>query len=99
NCSMPPSKWPITSILSSIPEKGYVRIEREWDRGDSVELTLPMRVQRVRAHELVIENRNYVAWSAAHSCTVSNQSTTKVTLATLLSTAGRSWITSSSPVC
>lgn len=42
-------------------EKGYARIEREWSPGDSVELTLPMRVQQVRAHDLVIEDRNCVA--------------------------------------
>lgn len=46
---------------SSVAEKGYARIEREWAPGDSVELTLPMRVQQVRAHDLVIEDRNCVA--------------------------------------
>ncbi len=45
----------------SIANKGYASIEREWAPGDSVELTLPMRVQRVRAHDLVIEDRNCVA--------------------------------------
>ncbi|HEY4359012.1 MAG TPA: beta-L-arabinofuranosidase domain-containing protein [Acidobacteriaceae bacterium] len=42
-------------------DKGYARIERDWVPGDSVELTLPMRVQQVRAHDLVLENRNLVA--------------------------------------
>ena len=30
-------------------EKGYAHIPRQWRRGDTVELTLPMPVQRVRA--------------------------------------------------
>ncbi|MDO8586914.1 MAG: glycoside hydrolase family 127 protein [Armatimonadota bacterium] len=30
--------------------KGYVRIEREWSAGDTVEIDLPMPVERVRAH-------------------------------------------------
>ncbi len=41
--------------------KGYARIEREWEAGDSVELSLPMRVRQVRAHDLVIENKGHIA--------------------------------------
>lgn len=44
-----------------VVDKGYARIDREWSPGDSVELTMPMRVRRVQAHDLVIENRNRVA--------------------------------------
>lgn len=46
---------------SPVLAKGYARIEREWAPGDIVELTLPMRVQHVRVHDLVIEDKNCVA--------------------------------------
>lgn len=46
---------------TAILDKGYARIDREWAPGDSVELMLPMRVQQVKAHDLVIEDRNCVA--------------------------------------
>ncbi len=35
------------------PEKGYVRIEREWKSGDVVELNLPMPIERVKANPKV----------------------------------------------
>jgi len=36
--------------LAPIVKKGYAAIRREWKRGDRVELTLPMPVERVEAH-------------------------------------------------
>ncbi len=42
-------------------EKGYATIRRQWDKGDTVELRLPMPVRRVVAHEAVEENRGKVA--------------------------------------
>ena len=36
-----------------ITKKGYARIKRIWQKGDTVELTLPMPVERVEAHPKV----------------------------------------------
>ncbi|MGB7438628.1 MAG: beta-L-arabinofuranosidase domain-containing protein [Candidatus Acidiferrum sp.] len=41
--------------------QGYAEIEREWSRGDVIELSLPMVVRTVRADERVIENKGMVA--------------------------------------
>ncbi|MDA2928392.1 glycoside hydrolase family 127 protein [Acidobacteria bacterium AH-259-O06] len=40
--------------------KGYARLQRAWKDGDTVELTLPMPVERVVAHPLVVQNRGKV---------------------------------------
>jgi hypothetical protein len=42
-------------------EKGYALIDRTWRAGDSVELSLPMPVRRVLAHEAVEADRGRVA--------------------------------------
>jgi hypothetical protein len=42
-------------------EKGYARIEREWKAGDRVTLSLPMPVERVRAHPAVRQDAGLVA--------------------------------------
>jgi len=41
---------------------GYARIDREWRRGDSVEISLPMPVQRIYAHPKVEADRGRVAF-------------------------------------
>ena len=41
--------------------KGYASIDRTWQPGDVVELTLPMPVQRVETDAAVVENRGKVA--------------------------------------
>ncbi len=43
------------------PVKGYARIEREWRKGDVVQLDLPMRVRRVLANDAVAEDRSKAA--------------------------------------
>jgi DUF1680 family protein len=42
-------------------ERGYVRIARDWQQGDVVELTFPMPVRKVHAHEQAAEDRGMVA--------------------------------------
>jgi len=42
-------------------EKGFARIQRTWQRGDTIELELPMPVRRVVAHEKVEANVGKVA--------------------------------------
>jgi len=43
------------------PQRGYIRIEREWKAGDCVELSLPMPIELVRAHPNVREDIGCVA--------------------------------------
>ena len=43
------------------PVKGYARVEREWKAGDRVTLSLPMPVERVRAHPNVKQDAGLVA--------------------------------------
>jgi len=42
-------------------EKGYVSLARQWQRGDTIELALPMPVRRVVAHEQVTADRGRIA--------------------------------------
>jgi len=42
-------------------EKGFVRIERKWEKGDKIELSLPMPVRRVIANDKVSADRGRVA--------------------------------------
>ena len=42
-------------------DKGYVRLSRAWQRGDTIELDLPMPVRRVVAHEKVTDDAGRVA--------------------------------------
>jgi uncharacterized protein len=43
-------------------ERGYVRIERKWAKGDRIQLQLPMPVRRVKANAEVQEDRGMVAF-------------------------------------
>jgi uncharacterized protein len=47
--------------LGSRMKKGYAYIERTWTKGDRVELTLPMPVERIAAHPKVRMNAGRVA--------------------------------------
>jgi len=40
---------------------GFAQIERNWNKGDIVEMELPMEVRKVISHELVAENAGLVA--------------------------------------
>ena len=42
-------------------EKGFARIERQWQKGDTIELSLPMPVRRVIAHPEVKADQGKVA--------------------------------------
>jgi uncharacterized protein len=42
-------------------ERGYVRIERKWSKGDNIRLHLPMPVRRVKANSRVQENNSMLA--------------------------------------
>jgi DUF1680 family protein len=42
--------------------KGYIEITKEWEKGDKIELTLPMAIRRVIANENVQEDINKVAF-------------------------------------
>ena len=47
--------------VSMTLDKGYVTIDRSWKPGDVIEMTLPMPVRRVAAHESVEADRGRVA--------------------------------------
>jgi len=42
-------------------EKGFVRIERKWQKGDTIELNLPMTIRRVIAHPNIKADQDKVA--------------------------------------
>jgi DUF1680 family protein len=50
-----------TLDIASTTTRGYFKIEREWSPGDQVDLTLPMRIERIRAHPRVRQNAGRVA--------------------------------------
>ena len=48
--------------VNGVPgEDGYLTVERTWNAGDTVEVTLPMPVKRIRAHEKVEADRGRLA--------------------------------------
>ncbi|HPD25518.1 MAG TPA: glycoside hydrolase family 127 protein [Candidatus Marinimicrobia bacterium] len=47
---------------NGVLDKGYIEITRKWTRGDKIELTLPLAVRKVVAHEKVTDNVNKVAF-------------------------------------
>jgi DUF1680 family protein len=61
-CVSPPSLTLNGSALADTPvERGYLVLAREWQAGDTVELDLPMPVQRVAAHPNVKANHGLLA--------------------------------------
>ncbi len=43
-------------------KKGFAMIARTWRNGDRIDLSMPMPVQRVRAHENIVDDRGKVAF-------------------------------------
>lgn len=48
-------------VQASADDRGYARISRTWQKGDVLEINLPMPVRLVRAHEKVVANRDRIA--------------------------------------
>ncbi|MGC8834946.1 MAG: glycoside hydrolase family 127 protein, partial [Armatimonadota bacterium] len=48
-------------LASQKIERGYLVLDREWSRGDVIDLDLPMPVRRVECHPAVKENQGHVA--------------------------------------
>ena len=42
-------------------EKGFARIHKRWEKGDVIELTLPMPVRRITSHEKITDNQGKMA--------------------------------------
>ncbi len=49
------------TAVQYVIEKGYARIERNWRKGDHVEVNLPMNVRRVVASQYLEEDREKIA--------------------------------------
>jgi DUF1680 family protein len=49
------------AVVNYTMDKGYAVIDRKWKKGDKVELTLPMNVQRVMANANLKDDTNKVA--------------------------------------
>ena len=47
--------------LPILVEKGYLKIDRKWKKGDEIVLNLPMEIRLVKSHAKVSENRNRLA--------------------------------------
>ena len=43
------------------PDKGYLTINKNWEKGDEIVLDLPMEIRLVECHEMVESNRNRLA--------------------------------------
>ena len=44
-----------------VMDKGYAVVDRQWEQGDTVEVSLPMRVRKVHCDPRVVENRGRAA--------------------------------------
>lgn len=60
-CSEPRVKVNGKTLTKIEAVRGYARLQRKWRRGDVVELSLPMPVQRLKANPRVEANRGRVA--------------------------------------
>jgi DUF1680 family protein len=48
-------------LTNSIVSGTYAKVEKQWKKGDTIELTLPMNVELMQANPLVEETKNQVA--------------------------------------
>ncbi len=61
-CHAPELRLNGTAVeIHPLIEKGYVKLERDWQSGDEVALVLPMPVERILAHPSVRQNAGHVA--------------------------------------
>ncbi len=61
-----PGEWSVTIQINSETwplniDKGFARIHRKWQKGDTIELDLPMPVRRIAAHDRVKDDQGKVA--------------------------------------
>jgi DUF1680 family protein len=49
------------AVVHPVMSKGYAEIHRAWSNGDTLELSLPMQVQKLRANPKVLEDRGKIA--------------------------------------
>ena len=56
-----PTMWLNHKKIALALNKGYARIHRRWQKGDVVQLDLPMPVRRVLANDAVVEDRGKAA--------------------------------------
>ena len=45
----------------NIGSDGYVLIDRTWNKGDVIEILLPMEIHKIKSHDNVTENKNKIA--------------------------------------
>ncbi len=45
----------------TVNQGAYLRLERKWHTGDTIELTLPMPIRHVTAHPYIVENQGRIA--------------------------------------
>jgi len=50
-----------SEVIAPDMEKGFARLHRKWEKGDVIELNLPLPVRRIVAHDKVEENVGKVA--------------------------------------
>jgi len=61
NDSQRPTLQLNSSPVSLSLQQGYARIQRRWQKGDVVQLDLPMPIRRVLAHDGIVEDRDKAA--------------------------------------
>ncbi len=61
DASTTPTLYVNGEAIPIVLERGYARIERTWQPGDVVQLSLPMPIRRVGSHPSLVENEGRVA--------------------------------------